>query len=178
MINLKNIRQIFIICAASAMLGSCVAVSKSTTSKTLDIQASVIQKPTVADLEVKETKITGTSSGKIATMAVEAIQGEAVASALKTTNADILVEPRFETTVSGSTTTVTVSGFPATYKNFRPMKIDDIALVQSGVVRQVSTFVPPTISTLDQERTSAKKFLGGFLITIGTLGLLAALLIK
>ena len=178
MINVKTIRQIFILCAASAMLVSCVTVSKSTTSKTLDIQASVIQKPTVADLDVKETKTTGTSSGKIATMAVETIQSEAVASALKTTNADILVEPRFETTVSGSTTTVTVSGFPATYKNFRPMKIDDIALVQSGVVRQVSTFVPPAIASSDDELKKQKKTTNRVIAVCILVGILTSIWLK
>ena len=158
-------------CIAAIMLCSCATTAKYSSSKTIDIQASVIQKPTVADLDVKETKTTGTAASKNTIISAEILKNEAVSNALKTTNADILVEPRFETIVKGSLTTVTVSGFPATYKNFRPMKIDDIPLMQSGIVRQVSTFVPPTVSAAPTDNNKAKKvgniILGSTLLLLG-----------
>lgn len=134
------------ICATVSLM-SCSSVAKFSTAKTIDITPTIVQKPTVADLQVNEKKVTGTQSGKVTTTPLETIQNEAVASALKTANADVLVEPRFETTINGSLTTVMVTGFPATFKNFRTMKDEDISLMRIGAVRQVNTFTPPTVTT-------------------------------
>ncbi len=160
--NLKQYRRLLIFFSATLLLMSCSSVAKFSSAKTIDITPRIVQKPTVADIQVDEKKVSGTHSGKVTTISLENIKNEAVATALKTVNADILVEPRFETTVNGSLTTVMVSGFPATFKNFRTMKDDDISLMQLGAVRQVSAFVPPTVTT--------KKSSGGkiALITIGT----------
>src|ERR1039458_322350 len=107
--------------ALSAFLTSCT-VLKTNTAKSMDIYGSgVIQKPVVVDLDVKEAKVTGTSTetqGK----AIDMIKQEAVADAIKKASADILVEPTFETITSNGKITVTVTGFPGTYKNFRIIK--------------------------------------------------------
>ena len=145
--NLKQYKSLIIAFCTTLALMSCSSVAKFSSGKTIDITPTIVQKPTVADMQVNEKKVTGTHSGKITTIPLEAIKNEAVASALKTVNADILVEPRFETTVNGSLTTVMVSGFPATYTNFRTMKDEDIPLMQIGAVRQVNTFTPPTVTT-------------------------------
>lgn len=123
---------------------SCVPV-KTITSKSTDIQSyGVIQKPTIVDLDVKETKVTGTASAPGQT--VEMIKSQAIADALKKVNADVLVEPVFEIITSSGQTTVTVTGFPATYKNFRPMKEEDVVLVQSGSSKIVNTTnAPPMV---------------------------------
>ena len=166
--NLNKFRRLFFVLCASVFVVSCSSTAKYSTAKTIDIKPTVIQKPTVADIQVNEKKVTGTHSGKITTTSLETIQNEAVASALKSVNADILVEPRFDTTIDGSVTTVVVSGFPATYKNFRTMKDEDISLMKIGAVRQVNTFTPPTVT--------AKKPKVGKAALI-TLGVVAAVLL-
>lgn len=166
--NLNKFIQLLIVLCATVFMASCSSVAKYSTAKTIDIKPTVIQKPTVADLQVNEKKVTGTHSGKIKTTSLETIQNEAVASALKSANADMLVEPRFDTTIDGSLTTVVVSGFPATYKNFRTMKDEDIPLMKIGAVKQVNTFIPPTV-------TSKKPKVGK--IVLITLGVVAAVLV-
>lgn len=165
--NLNKFRRLIIVLCAAVFVTSCSSVAKYSTAKTIDIKPTVIQKPTVADLQVNEKKATGTHSGKIKTTSLETIQNEAVASALKSASADILVEPRFDTTIDGSITTVVVSGFPATYKNFRTMKDEDISLMKIGAVKQLNTFIPPTVT--------AKKPKVGKIVLI-TLGITTALI--
>lgn len=163
--NSKQIKRLLFLFCTSVFLISCSSVSKFSTAKTIDITPTIIQKPTVADMQVNETKVTGTFTGKIKTTPLETIKSEAVASALKSVNADILVEPRFDTTINGSQTTVTVSGFPATFKNFRAMKEEDIPLMKIGTVRQVHTFTPPTVVA---KKSNSGKIL---LITLGVAAL-------
>ena len=169
--NLKQFRRLAVLFCASIFLISCSSVSKFSTAKTIDINPSIIQKPTVADLQVNETKVSGTYSGKTAKIPVETIRNEAIARALKTVNGDILVEPLFETTRTKSLTTVIVSGYPATFKNFRSLKEDDIPLMKIGSVRQVNTFIAPAVV--------AKKPKSGkiFLISLGV-GVLATALLS
>ena len=53
----------------------------------------------------------------------------AVTDALKKSNSDVLVEPRYEINTSFKQTTVGVSGYPATYKDFRPMVLQDTMFI-------------------------------------------------
>lgn len=131
---------------AITLLVSCTSTAKVSSAKTIEINASVLQKPTVADLVVKDSKVTATASGKTVE-SLEKFKSEAVAAALKTVSADVLIGPQFDYTFSNNTTTVTVSGFPGTYKNFRPLKAEDIPLLQSGAAQQVQTFTPPVVNT-------------------------------
>jgi hypothetical protein len=121
---------------------SCVPV-KTITTKSTDIQNfGVIQKPTIVDLEVKETKVTGTATAPGQTL--DMVKSQAIADALKKVNADVLVEPVFEIITASGQTTVTVTGFPGFYRNFRPMKEEDVVLVQSGASKIVSTANTPS----------------------------------
>ena len=163
--NLQQFRKVIILFCATLSLMSCSSVAKFSTAKTIDITPTIVQKPTVADMQVNEKKVMGTYTGKLKTTTLETIKSEAVASALKSVNADILVEPRFDTTINGSQTTVTVSGFPATFKNFRAMKEEDIPLMKIGTVRQVHTFTPPTVVA---KKSNSGKIL---LITLGVAAL-------
>jgi len=43
------------------------------------------------------------------------------------------------------TFTVTVTGFPATYKNFRDIKIEDIPLIKAGILQTAKVAEPTTI---------------------------------
>jgi hypothetical protein len=124
-----------------ALIFTSCAMQKFHTSKTMDIYgAGVIQKPVIVDLDVKETKVTGTASDISGLL--ENIKSLAVNDALKTSNADVLVEPKFEIQTSGGRTTVTVTGWPATYKNFRAIKEEDVKLLDVGVVQKAKVVEP------------------------------------
>ena len=135
-------KQIVLLAVAALFFASSCEVIKTKTTKTADIYgAGVIQKPVVADLVVQQTKVTGVSAGKPGAP-YEVVKQEAIANAISKSNADVLVEPQFETETSGSITTVTVKGWPANYKNFRPIKEEDVALLNIGADKQVYTPAP------------------------------------
>ena len=129
--NSKQTIKFVLVVASAALLQSCTSLSKFSSAKTIDIEASVNQKPTLADLDVKENKVSGTASYKSTVKSVEAIKQEAVANALKSVNADILVEPKFDTEINNSTITITVTGYPGFYKNFRAVKTEDLPVLES-----------------------------------------------
>lgn len=154
-------------------LSSCY-VSKTSTSKTTDIYGSgVIHLPVVAELDVSNVKVTGTAAAAKGT-SIEVVKQDAVADALKKANADVLVEPKFETETTASQTTATVTGFPATYKNFRPITAADVPLLEVGVL-QVAKLEEP--SAFERKKGGAAGKTLGVLLGIGLgLGLLVALI--
>jgi hypothetical protein len=110
-------------------LASC-STTKSGTSKSIDIVGpGVIHKPVIADLDVSQEKISASSTfERIKSM--EAARKEVIRKALKAENADVLVEPTFESTTTGSQTDLTVQGWPAKYKNFRQVTEEDIRILE------------------------------------------------
>lgn len=160
-------KNIFLILGFALMLSSCMVI-KTNTNKTMDIYgAGVIQKPVLVDLDVKETKVVGTATAS-QNISVEIVKQEAVTDALKKSNADVLVEPKFETVTSAGKTTATVTGFPATYKNFRPVTADDVKLMDVGITQKASVY--------EQPKTQPKK--GGVGAIVGTVtGILLIILL-
>jgi hypothetical protein len=127
---------------------SCISCStlKSTTNtaKSLPIYgAGVIQKPVIVELDVQQTKVTATVSGKLGSN-IETLKSASVSKAVKSANADVLVEPTYTIVSDRSTTTVTVSGFPATYKNFRDIRVEDVPLIKAGIL-QTARVAEPTM---------------------------------
>jgi hypothetical protein len=61
---------------------------------------------------------------------------------LRKANADVLVEPRYTIETSNSESTITVSGYAATYKNFRPIKEEDVNLINAGVIQKAEVIKP------------------------------------
>ncbi|RZJ73116.1 MAG: hypothetical protein EOO45_10500 [Flavobacterium sp.] len=127
-------------------LASCSSLKSTTnTSKTLNIYGSgVIQKPVIVELDVKQTKVTATSTGKLGSN-IETLKAEAVSVAVKNAGADVLVEPTYTVVTNRGTSTVTVSGFPATYKNFRDIKPEDVPLIKAGILQTAKVAEPTTI---------------------------------
>ena len=141
--NSKQTIHLAIAVVSAALLQSCTSVSKFSSAKTLDVTAVVNQKPTLADLDIKDKKVTGMASSKITQKGIDAIKQEAVANALKNINADILVEPNFDTEVNNSTITITVTGYPGFYKNFRPIKTEDLPVLESVLFTGIPTMHIP-----------------------------------
>ncbi len=129
------------------ILASCSSIKSTTnTSKTLSIYGSgVIQKPVIVELDVQQATVTATSRGKLGT-SVETLKAEAVSSAVKNANADVMVEPTYTIVNERGITTVTVKGFPATYKNFRDIKTEDIPLIKAGILQVAKVAEPTTVS--------------------------------
>lgn len=133
--------NILLLAIASMIVSSCMVV-KTYTTKTTDIYGSgVIQKPLLVDLEVTPSKVTGTAS-VTATADYEIVKSLAVSDALKKTNADVLVEPQFETSTKGKLTTATVTGWPGNYKNFRNIQADDVELLKVGILQKANVYQP------------------------------------
>jgi hypothetical protein len=157
-------KNLILIVFATFLLSSCAFQQKMTTTKMMDIYgAGVVHKPTIVDLEVKEVRVTGTSNSS-KQVTVESLKTEAVSNALQTANADVLIEPKFDIELKGSNKKVTVTGFPATYKNFRPITHDDVQLFDVGIAQKANEY---TVSK--QTKPNAGKVLG---LTLGSIALI------
>ena len=163
---MKKIISIFLL---GIILTSC-SVTKSGTAKSMDIVGpGVIHKPVVVDLNVKQEKseVTTTFSG---IESLENAKNSVVRKLLKEQNADVLVEPTFETVTKNGKTELTVKGWPATYNNFRSIEEKDLKLleVKPSYLQKAETYQPVL-----QEKSKNK----GLLVTLGVIlvgGLVAA----
>lgn len=134
-------KVMFILIALSLI--SC-STTKSSTSKTIDIVgAGVIHKPIVADLEVNPTKTSKTVELKNV-LSLDNAKNEVVSELLKERNADLLVEPTFESKTKNGKTQLTVNGWTASYKNFRPIEEKDIKFleVKPNLLQKANTYEP------------------------------------
>ncbi|NSW45505.1 MAG: hypothetical protein HPY79_06810 [Bacteroidales bacterium] len=139
-------KQLLFLIFISIILSSCTTL-KTNTNKTMDIYGpGVIHLPVVVDLDVKETRVSGTATS-FQSGSIEQVKQDAITDAIKKSNADILIEPKFETEIKGNQITATVTGFPANYKNFRQIKPEDVELLKVGVVQKAQvTEQPATVA--------------------------------
>jgi len=136
-------KLLFLAVVATTLFTSC-SVSKTTTTKTMDIYgAGVIQNPVIVDLDVKEVKVVGVAKASSPTDALEDVKQDAIIDALKKADADVLVEPSFVTISYGGKKEVTVTGFPAKYKNFRSLKVEDLQLIQLSISQKANVTETP-----------------------------------
>lgn len=106
---------------------ACTTVRKAT-SATAGIEADVFQYPAVADLQVKDkVEKTVTWPFRIIEQPVKERKSNLVADILRTENADVMIEMQSTYTKKPfGERTLTVSGYPATYTNFRNATDEDI----------------------------------------------------
>lgn len=112
-----------------ALLSSCTTISN--TAYTVTPESMVINM-TVADLDVKETPVTATVSWNWNPFnKISSKKSAADMAALRASGADVLVEPMYEVNKRGLFRggSVTVTGHPATFKNFRPMTEKDAEII-------------------------------------------------
>jgi len=120
----KKLAFLVFIVVASAVIAGCSNVVKDNTIKAIQLTPSVQGVPMVAELEVANQKVMGQAKGK--TPSKNELEKEAVAEALKQTDGDVLVGANFfYEYVDKVDLTVTVIGYPARYKNFRPKEVPD-----------------------------------------------------
>jgi hypothetical protein len=143
---------------ATALIFSIIIFSSCTTGwhtvRTTDINGGVISTPVLADLNVTGPKVTGMADYSGATNSVGYVKGLAVADALKNSNADVLVEPSFDIKITPelfvADIKVTVTGYPATYKNFRSATAADSTIIKMSLtssspssIQQSENSAPP-----------------------------------
>jgi hypothetical protein len=164
-------KKLIFLFTLSALVASC-SVTKSGTAKSMDIIGpGVLHKPVVVDLNVKPEKaeVTTTFTG---IESVENAKNEVVRKLLKEQNADVLVEPTFETISKNGKTELTVKGWPATYKNFRPIEEKDLKLleVKPSYLQKAETYQP----VIQEKKNRAGLWIALSAILVG--GLLATTL--
>ena len=173
---MKKKKLLLLLSILSVLTTSCDSILQTTrtnTSKTLDIYgAGVVHNTVIVDLDVKETKINGLAEGF---SSIEEAKQNAIVDALKKAEADVLVEPKFETETVNGKVSAEVTGFPATYKNFRPIKEQDLKLLEAGVTQKAVVHEPIEVSNKTEKAKggSAAKYIVGIavifiLVLLGT----------
>lgn len=154
-------KKIILLFTLGIVFTSC-SVTRSGTAKSMDIVGpGVLHKPVVVDLNVSSEKseVTSTFSG---IESMDNAKNDVVRKLLKEKNADVLVEPTFETMTKNGKTELTVRGWPATYKNFRPIEEKDLKLleVKPSYLQKAETY---------QAVTEEKKKSKGIWVILGTI---------
>ena len=153
----KTYSALFFAIIATFVLSSCSSLQRTTSVKTIDItNVGVIQKPVIVDLVVDQTKVRGTATGSNTSGGVTVVKSEAVKDALsKAGQADVLIEPDFTITTRNANITVEVTGFPATYKNFRTIEEQDAVWLENSQNIYIAKTYDPTEKkevTTDQKK--------------------------
>lgn len=131
--------------AVSILFFSSCSSSKTMTSKSSDIYgAGVVQYPVVAEMEVSKTKVSGTIVWKGGGASTNTLKEMAISEAVKSANADVLIEPKFEVDVKGRKRTVTATGFPAKYTSFRNAVLSDTLIAKVGTMQRTEEVEPAT----------------------------------
>lgn len=151
------------------LITGCATSHKTTSSKTMGIYgAGVIQHPIIAEMHVSQRKVSGYASTNRGG-SMSSIRNNAVADALEGTGADILVEPVFETTREGNRLTATVTGYPASYVNFRSITHDDIPLLEAGILQRAETV--ETTDSAEVRESSTNRMLASILLIGALIGI-------
>lgn len=150
-----------------AIVTTSCSITKSGTAKTMDIVGSgVIHKPVLVDLDVKQEKVTKTIVLRNV-LSLDNAKNEAVRELLQEKNADILIEPTFDSKTKNGKTELTVYGWPANYKNFRQVEDKDIKLLEiSPSLRKAETYQP----IVEKKKTKGLGWvLGGGILLAGAI---------
>jgi hypothetical protein len=158
----------------TAAFSSC-SLTQKTTSTDYDYikitKQGIIQKPLIADLDVSKDKKSLTKTYQNTTLgnAKEVIMGDFI----KEFNCDLIVNPFFTSTTTSKTEkisiTLTVTGYPASYKNIRNFEAKDtlnfvpknVTLLNSGTI-QLSN--PNDLPFLKKKKSPAGWIVGGSIL--------------
>jgi hypothetical protein len=127
--KINKISILLLICVA---LSSChVTRWHSETVKTLEVEGEGIRRlPVLADLSIESSKDSAIFIGQV--NEIEDLKNQSIAKILSNHKADILIEPHFIIDVKGNKASVTAYGFPATYRNFRAFKKEDMDIFKDS----------------------------------------------
>lgn len=115
-------------------VSSCTTIQHTSSSEAVDTK---IYNLTVADMDVSKDKAEKTVNwtwNPLTTFSLSEQKKSATAELLKDVDADVLVEPQYIVNRRGLFRggSVTVSGYPATYSNFRNMTKEEMAMASAG----------------------------------------------
>lgn len=153
--------QILGIALIALLFGSCTTIQK--TASTADINAYVVQYPTIADLEVAPNKVKKEVqwSPIFSTTSLETRKSNLTAELLESVDADVLVEPQYIHHKSClNINKLTVSGFPAKYKNFRKATKEDLEALKNGCHNMQIVSEPCCGKVKAKKEKKAKRFFG------------------
>lgn len=116
-------KSLFALPIVLALVSSCTSIRQTSTTTSVETKVSSF---TVADVEVSPQKVIKTYSwsfNPFKKTSINTIKSNVTAELLNNANADVLVEPQYIIEERGLFRggSVTVIGFPATYKNFHKM---------------------------------------------------------
>lgn len=138
-------KKVFFILFAGVLMASCTTVYytydyNESTARNLEPEHVMLTTPVIADLEVSSTRITHVERDAYRDIAVDnfTIQPEniegykkiALSKAAKAHDADVLVASMIDVQTIDGRLVITVTGFPAKYKNFRKATLQDADLMQ------------------------------------------------
>jgi hypothetical protein len=132
----NSMKQMLLSGAVCLALASCsLQKQTATTSKTLAIYgAGVIQKPVITDLKVAPQKFTSNYAGN-GSQSIDYHKSQAIAKAMMENKADMIIEPSYEITSSGTSITIIMTGYAGSYQNFRQLSgADTSLLVEAGII--------------------------------------------
>ncbi len=124
-------KQLVLSLLVMVFFASCASnqnTSFSSTARTLEPETPAL----IADLEVENTKVIGEfkyDCPEEQSVNEQELKNNAVFNALKTMNADVLVAPQYQIIREAKSRkyyTVIVTGYPAYYRNFRPMPVERV----------------------------------------------------
>ena len=163
--------RLFFIVYITFFLISCSTYETSTV-KTTDIYGTgVLHKPVAAELSVNENKVTGEASAKRGVSSLEDVKQYALEDAVNKSNADVLVEPKFTTTMTRRKINVVVTGYPATYTNFRTADINDTELLKLSVIQKPNISEPSEWKEKEMNKKKDKnRGSGGGLVSLLVVG--------
>jgi hypothetical protein len=128
---MKKIMFIIFVVAIAAC--GCATKQSLSTASSIDVtSAGVYHLPVVADLDIGAEKVTGVATASTKSESVEVTKSYAIIDAIDKAKADVLVAPQYVVTKKEKLIHVTVTGFPATYVNFRALSLEEIPLIRSG----------------------------------------------
>ncbi|MDB5203013.1 MAG: hypothetical protein JWQ27_2422 [Ferruginibacter sp.] len=129
-------KEVILAATVVAALTSCSLQKRTTnTAKTLGIYgAGVIQKPVLTNLKVNPQKFSSSYASN-ETQGLEYHKSQAVAKAMMENKADVIIEPAYEITSSGSSVSIILTGYAGSYENFRQLTgADTSLLVDAGIM--------------------------------------------
>ncbi len=125
------------------------------TAHSIDPVATAHTTPIVADLSVTQTRITHKETfGNNLTAAdltnpnrsaeINYLKDYTLTRAAKLNNADIIIAPTYDikTSQDMNTITVEITGYPASYTNFRKATVTDLDLIQRGFMTSATSSKP------------------------------------
>lgn len=110
-------------------LTGCASVITGT-ARSVEAPGAVVHQPVTSNLDVKSTRVSGRATVKAGQEALG--RNSALRSALAAAQADVLVAPTYTIERDASNLTVTVTGYPATYKDFRNATAADLELLNAA----------------------------------------------